>query len=127
LLERIAEGGDTTESQRREYARCEGELRDGLRAGLLARAPLIAIVAAARERGVDVLLLDDSDAAGGDYPVGPIVVWMAAGLATAQTRAVGRLLPPGRNARATMTIDGRHMEYSASPAAHSSVMSFHGE
>jgi hypothetical protein len=127
LLERIGQGGEVTDGQRREYASCEGELRDGLRAGLLAREPLIEVVAAARERGVDVLLLDDSGGAVGDQLVDPILTWMAAAIATARSRAVGRLLPPGRDARASMTIDGRHTTLPATSAAQGPVMSFHGE
>ncbi|PRY67080.1 signal transduction histidine kinase [Glaciihabitans tibetensis] len=127
MLERIGTLGAVTDVQRREYARCEGELRDGLRAGSLAREPLAATVAAARERGVDVLLLDDSDDVGGDRQIRLILVWMAAAINTAQSRAVGRLLPAGRDARATITVDGRHTKFPASPVDHPSVMSFHGE
>jgi len=127
LLQRIGEGGVTSDSERREYASCEGELRDGLRAGSLAHEPLISVVAAARGRGVDVLLLDDSDEGGLDSRVGLVLVWMAAAIATSQTRAVGRLLPSGRGTLATITVDGRHTEFPGSSAPHSPVMSFHGE
>ncbi|WP_366518599.1 ATP-binding protein, partial [Herbiconiux sp.] len=40
LLDRIGAGEEATDAHRHEYARCEGELRDGLRAGALAREPL---------------------------------------------------------------------------------------
>ena len=127
LLERIGEGSEATASQRREYASCEGELRDGLRAGSLASEPLTSVVAAARERGVDVLLLDDGEGAGGDAQTGAILRWMAEAMATANTRAVGRLLPPGRDSRATIIVDGRHAEFRSLSPAQPSVMSFHGE
>jgi signal transduction histidine kinase len=127
MLERIGDGGAVTDIHRREYASCEGELRDGLRAGSLAREPLSSAVAAARERGVDVLLLDDSDGLGGDHLTRAILAWMAAAVGSAQARAVGRLLPAGRDARATLTVDGRHAEYPALPVTHPSVMSFQGE
>ncbi|MGA1838550.1 ATP-binding protein [Herbiconiux sp. 11R-BC] len=113
LLERIGEGGEPTQAQRREYASCEGELRDALRAGSLAREPVIGVVAAARERGVDVVLLDDSGGAVDDGLVDPVVSWMAAEIATARIRAVGRLLPPGREARASVSVDGRLTEFAA--------------
>ena len=138
LLQRIGAGGETTEAERSEYASCEGDLRDGLRAGSLARDPLRAVVASARERGVDVLLLDDhGDVADGELH--PILEWMAMAVATAHTRVVGRLLPAGRPDRATLTVDGRHTAFAAQPAAGASsspgpssaggtsVTSFHGE
>lgn len=131
LLERIAVGCEITASERREYSTWEGELRDGLRAGSLAREPLVSTVAAARERGVDVVLLDDS---GGGIPeqlADGILVWMAGSMVGARHRAVGRLLPPGRGARASLTVDGHHVEFGAtaadSPVSQGAVSSFHGE
>lgn len=111
LLERIAAGGDPTPAERREYASWEGELRDSLRAGSLARDPLVSVVAAARDRGVDVVLLDDSGGSLADGRVEPVLVWMAREIAHAHERAVGRLLPPGREALASVTVDGRHTEF----------------
>lgn len=125
LLQRIGAGEQATDAHRREYARCEGELRDGLRAGSLARAPLIAAVASARERGVDVLLLDDSAGAVDDRLIEPILLWMATAIAAARVRAVGRLLPPGREAQASLTVDGRLIEFA--PSSQPAVISFHGE
>ncbi|MFB2556381.1 ATP-binding protein [Herbiconiux liangxiaofengii] len=108
LLARIGRGRPATEEERREYARSEGELRDGLRAGVLAREPLSSAAAAARERGVDVLLLDDSGGSLDDREADHIVAWLAEGIRGAHERAVGRLLPAGRDARASLTVDGRH-------------------
>jgi len=111
LLHRIGRGSESTAAERSEYASCEGELRDGLRAGSLAREPLRTVVAAARERGVDVLLLDDNGDFGDESLIDPILTWMAEAVATAHTQAVGRLLPPGRPTQASLTIDGRHTEF----------------
>ncbi|MGV8880734.1 MAG: sensor histidine kinase [Rhodoglobus sp.] len=113
LLDRIAARGEITDAERREYARAEGELRDSLRAGALTREPLSSAVAAARGRGVDVLLLDDGDGEVDDLLVEPILNWMADGVATAQVRAVGRLLPRGRDAQVSLTIDGQQVEFTA--------------
>ncbi len=130
LLERITGGDEITDLDRREYATWEGELRDSLRAGTLAREPLVSVVAAARDRGVDVVLLDDSN---GDLPehlADGILEWMAEAIAGAHDRAVGRLLPPGREACASVTVDGRHTEFGEATAASVSqgaVSSFHGE
>ena len=111
LLHRISAGTAATDAERSEYASCEGDLRDGLRAGSLAREPLRSVVAAARERGVDVLLLDDNGGFVEDQIIDPILSWMAETVATSHTRAVGRLLPPGRQSQASLTVDGRHIEF----------------
>lgn len=111
LLGRIGAGATATDAERSEYASCEGDLRDGLRAGSLAREPLRSVVAAARERGVDVLLLDDNGGFVEDQFIDPILCWMAETVATSEARFVGRLLPPGRQAQASLTVDGRHTEF----------------
>ena len=115
LLRRLGEGSESTAEERSEYARCEGELRDSLRAGVLAREPLASAVAAARERGVDVVLLDDSEGVLDESLIDPILTWMAAAVATARTGAVGRLNPPARGATASLTVDGRHEEFARDP------------
>jgi signal transduction histidine kinase len=111
LLRRIGTGVEPTDAQRNEYTSCEGELRDGLRAGSLAREPLRAAVAAARERGVDVVLLDDNGGFVDNSLIDPILTWMAESVATSRTRVVGRLLPPGRQTQASLTVDGQHTEF----------------
>ncbi|WP_291038088.1 hypothetical protein, partial [Herbiconiux sp.] len=78
-------------------------------AGALAREPLTRAVAAARERGADVLLLDDSGGAVDDGLVDPVLERMAAEVAGARSRVVGRLLPPGREQPASLTVDGRQV------------------
>lgn len=121
LLERIAHGGEITDRDRREYATWEGELRDSLRAGMLAREPLVSVVAAARERGVDVVLLDDSGGVMPELIAVPVLAWMAEAISGANDRAVGRLLPPGREAYASVTVDGRHSGFALTVAASLSI------
>jgi len=60
LLERLATGVTPTAAERTEYALAEAQLRDGLRAGVLMVPEVVAAARAARERGVEVVLLDDS-------------------------------------------------------------------
>jgi signal transduction histidine kinase len=133
LLSRIGEGLPVSDADRREYAALEGSLRDGLRAGALSREPLRGAVAAARGRGVDVVLLDDSDQSLSDTDIRAVTTWMVDAVAQAQRSAVGRLLPPGRQTVASVTIDGRPLLFedaahgTAEGAAQGSVTSFQGE
>lgn len=105
-LDRLAEDRPLTDDDRRACLRIEGALRDEYRAGALVRAPLIGAVRAARERGVDVVLLDDGDGAASDPLLDEIAGWMAPLVDAARERVVGRLLPAGRAAPATLTVDG---------------------
>jgi len=123
MLDRIARGPALTADERRVCIGLEGELRDEYRAGALAREPLTAAVRAARERGIDVVLLDDRGGALGDHggdhggdrgdhrgafgddEAARIAHWMAARVAGARFRVVGRLLPPDREAVAAITVD----------------------
>ncbi|KTR94170.1 hypothetical protein NS220_10060 [Microbacterium testaceum] len=125
LLSRIAEGHPASVDDRREYAALEGALRDGLRAGSLSREPLRGAVAAARGRGVDVALLDDSDQSLSEAEVRAVVSWMGDAIARAERSVVGRLLPPGRRAVASVTVDGRALMFEG--VDQGSVTSFHGE
>lgn len=125
LLNRIAEGRPPSPDERRAYAAQEGRLRDDLRAGALAREPLHSAVAAARARGVDVVLLDDSGTADDDG-VDAAVGWMAESISEARRHVVGRLHPNGRAVRATIAIDGRPHVFDA-VSGHDPSMSFHGE
>ncbi len=133
LLSRIGEGHPVSDADRREYAALEGALRDGLRAGALSREPLRGAVAAARGRGVDVVLLDDSDQSLSDTDIRAVTTWMVDAVAQAQRSVVGRLLPPGRQTVASVTIDGRPLLFedaahgAAEGAAQGSVTSFQGE
>jgi len=125
LLSRIGEGQPASADDRHEYAALEGALRDGLRAGSLSREPLRSAVAAARGRGVDVVLLDDSDQSLPEVEVRAVVAWMVDAIAQAQRIAVGRLLPPGRQTVASVTVDGRALVFDGTDQG--SVTSFHGE
>lgn len=106
LLDRIGRDGAGDPAVRRECLALEGELRDEYRAGELAREPLVGAVRAARERGVDVVLLDDSGRRLPDEDLDAIAAWMAQAAASAREAVVGRLLPEGRGALATVTVDG---------------------
>jgi len=125
LLSRIAEGRPSSADERHEYSALEGALRDGLRAGSLSQEPLRGAVAAARGRGVDVALLDDSDQSLSEAEVRAVVSWMVEAIARAERSVVGRLLPPGRQTVASVTVDGRALVFDGT--AQGSVTSFHGE
>lgn len=66
LLERIATGDQLTAAERGECAVLEAHLRDQLRAPLLSQLGLDVAAFNARCRGVEVVLIDDSGAGGGD-------------------------------------------------------------
>ena len=107
LLARLVEGTPLTDADRMEFAVAEAELRDGLRARSLTVPPVVAAARAARQRGVQVVLLDDR------YPDLPDATTLAAitselvaALDSATTgRVVARLLPPGRSDAATILSD----------------------
>jgi len=110
ILRRIAAGGELTDDDRRAALAVQGGLRDELRAGRLATPAVAEAAARARARGVDVLLLDDA----GDRPdldLDGVDAWLAALLETARVRAVGRLLPAGRGATASATVDGETTDF----------------
>lgn len=58
-LKRIANGKAFSKSQREEYSKTEESLRDDIAGGRLINRKVKRAVAAARDRGVDVALLDD--------------------------------------------------------------------
>ncbi len=107
LLSLLVSGAPLADDDRREFAVAEAELRDGLRARGLAVAPVIEAARAARRRGIDVVLLDDSDPAA----VEPrnrdeVVSQLCAALDSAvEGRVVARLLPPGRGSVATLLVE----------------------
>ena len=108
LLTLLVSEAELTEDDRREFAVAEAELRDGLRARSISVPPIIEAARQARRRGVDVVLLDDSDPA----VVRPedlelVITRISAALTDAQDgRLVARLLPPGREGVATLLVDG---------------------
>ncbi|MEN2738900.1 ATP-binding protein [Microbacterium sp. X-17] len=117
LLDRLDGTGPLTDGDRRARLRIEGELRDEVRAGVLAREPLVSAARAARERGVDVVLLDDSDGTASDAVTDDIARWMAPLVDAAGQSVVGRALPPGRPALATLTADGETTHFRGRPTS----------
>ncbi len=112
MLARLADGGELSDTDRKELAVAEAALRDGLRARAL-NVPIVAKAARqARHRGVSVTLLDDS--APGD--VSPEALERAVE-ATVEAlheavdgQVTARLLPPGRELIATIITDGSRYE-----------------
>lgn len=108
MLEKLASGVPITAVDRLEYALAEAELRDGLRAPSLALPDVSAAARSARQRGVEVVLLDDSD----PTVLGPGDLARAATRISAlinaskSGRVTARLLPPGRGTIATIVADG---------------------
>lgn len=110
MLERLASGEPPTAAERREYALAEAELRDGLRAGSLMVPEVVAAARAARQRGVDVVLLDDS---AGAAPQGDSLALVSQRVVAAldagsRGTVTARLLPPQRGVVATIVVDGEH-------------------
>jgi hypothetical protein len=106
LLETLASGRPITPALRLDAALTEAELRDGLRAPLLAREPVASAARAARARGVEVVLLDDR---GVDLPPDDharVLAMVARELAaTPSGRFVARLLPADRAQMLTIVAD----------------------
>ena len=109
LLERIASGEPLSAADRREFAVAEAELRDSLRARGL-RIPVVTeATRAARRRGVDVVLLDDSGTDAPDSELAAFAAVIAEALdGTFDGRVTARLLPPGRPVMGTVVADGSH-------------------
>ncbi|MEB0307032.1 hypothetical protein QN345_17175, partial [Cryobacterium sp. 10I1] len=104
-LERLAGGEDLDPPLRAECLIVEATLRDAIRARTLFVEPVITAARAARLRGVDVTLLDDS----GGRP--PEVLAAVAGIVAGQLdlldagRLTARLLPPGRDDVASLVVE----------------------
>lgn len=108
MLERLASGAPITDVDRLEYALAEAELRDGLRAPSLVLPDVSAAARSARRRGVEVVLLDDSDPgalSAGDLARAATRI-SALINATTDGRVTARLLPSGRDSIATIVVDG---------------------
>jgi hypothetical protein len=92
LLEQLAEGRRLSAEDRRELLVVEGALRDRIRAGGLLRDDLPDEVAAARRRGMDVLLLDEDEGRLSEAERTQAAAWLAERIGTAGgSRFVGRL------------------------------------
>jgi len=112
LLEKLASGAPITPADRVEFAVAEAEVRDSVRARSLRLPEVVTAAREARRRGVEVVLLDDGGPAARDPDA---LAAVAAALSTAldaatDGRVTARLLPPGRDALATIVADGS--EYS---------------
>lgn len=114
LLARVAAGEPYSPALARDAANIEAGIRDGLRAFGLVRDPLASTVRAARLRGVQVVLLDDSDGELDDATLDRVAVAAAAAFdRVGFGRVTVRLLPPGRDAVATVVADvdpGLHLD-----------------
>jgi hypothetical protein len=107
LLRRLALRRALNTDERAECLQVEASLRDAMRARSLFAEPVIAAARAARGRGVEVTLLDDS----GDQPPAQLaqvasVVANELGSAS-EGRFTARLLPAGRGDVATIVVDAR--------------------
>lgn len=104
LLERVAAGGTLTPGERTEARLLEARLRDRIRARALAHEPVIAACDRARRHGTDVLLLDDGEES---HALPAPVLQRIAELVGPVTdgRVTVRVLPPGRDALATVLVD----------------------
>ncbi|TFD61505.1 hypothetical protein E3T39_05490 [Cryobacterium suzukii] len=104
-LERLTRTDPVTEFQRGEFLLVEASLRDAIRARCLFVEPIIGAARAARSRGVEVVLLDDS----GDRP--PASVVLTARIVSDELnrltsgRVTVRVLPPGRSEFATIIVE----------------------
>ncbi|MEU7144869.1 hypothetical protein ABZ942_35890 [Nocardia sp. NPDC046473] len=107
MLERIAAAVPFQPEEREECRLLEAELRDELRAPQLSTPELLAAARAARQRGVEVMLLDD----GGLETTAALLCTRVRHVATRELDNVRdghitvRVLPPGRRHLATVLID----------------------
>ena len=118
LLERLASGAKISEDERVEFALAEAELRDGLRARGLQLPVIAAAARAARRRGVEVVLLDDSEPLSMRPSDAAIAADRISELldAAKDGRVTARLLPSGRDAIATVVVDGAEHRSESIPA-----------
>ncbi|PKQ27141.1 MAG: hypothetical protein CVT64_01450 [Actinobacteria bacterium HGW-Actinobacteria-4] len=98
LLEQISRGEPISDADRQEYRATEATLRDGVRGRSLAVPSVVEATRAARNRGVEVSLLDDRGAPLQDGPATQrISVAIVDALAAAKQGSVTvRLAPEGR-------------------------------
>lgn len=112
LLEKLASGVPLEPADRIEFAVAEAEVRDSVRARSLRLPSVIVAARDARRRGVEVVLLDDSDpTANKTADLELVGAELANALDSASDgRVTARLLPPGRGALATIVVDGSRYE-----------------
>lgn len=106
-LDTIAAGAPLTPELRAHAQALDGLLRDRIRAGRLAREPLRSAAMRARERGVDVSLLDDRDnELPADIDLAAVLASAASALDHARAQATVRVLPAGRSRAVSIAVDG---------------------
>lgn len=102
MMELVAKGQQLSDAERRDCLLIEASLRDIVRGRALAMPHVLSAARAARERGVEVTLLDDSAAAGSAAAVADL---LAKELRTLDSGSVtARLQPAGRTDAATIVI-----------------------
>jgi hypothetical protein len=106
LLQTLARGEELTHVQVTECVALEGMLRDQARGNRLSQGELALAAGRARTRGIDVMLLDDSDGEGlTDSDILSITNWMSEHLEKiTEGQFVGRVLPAGRPDIATIVM-----------------------
>lgn len=106
-LERIADDAPYSDAERESWMRLEATIRDQLRATALISTQLTAAAEDARQRGIEVTLLDDSaGAVESDEDKETIAQAIISELETMESgRLIGRVLPPGRGQLATIVVD----------------------
>ncbi len=104
LLDRIAEGGPFSDADRAAFSHVEAQLRDGVRGRSLMVPVVVAAVSRARERGVEVTLLDDRGSAlPSPAAMAETGIRIAAAIDLVSEGAITvRLLPPGRDRAVTV-------------------------
>jgi hypothetical protein len=108
LLERIVTASVMTPQLRLEARLLEAELRDEIRGRLFTGTPVVAAARSARQRGADVVLVDDSGPTGLAPTEREAVVACACRALETVTasRVVVRVLPPQRPHLASVAVDG---------------------
>ncbi|MXP20170.1 hypothetical protein GIY30_02135 [Gordonia sp. HNM0687] len=109
LLQRIADDAPLTAAERERCRTLEAQIRDSLRAPILAGTPTVAAAASrARARGVEVIMVDGHALDDADDSVRTSVLSRIADELDCATQgsAVIRILPPGRALCATVVVDG---------------------
>lgn len=107
ILSRVASGHHPSPAERAHITALEGRLRDRIRAGRLAAEPLLSSAMRARERGVDVLLLDDREGElPPDFDLAHAAAQVAAACEGATERVTARVMPAGRSSVLSLVVDG---------------------
>lgn len=105
MLERVAQGEALSEAEKHSCLLIEASLRDVVRGHGLAFPHVLEAARAARERGVEVTLLDDSDVSWGPASVGDLLANELRALESGSLTA--RLQPQGRDEVASIVIAPR--------------------